>query len=138
MVDVVVGEATTAFVHARDVDVAISLIAGNLDVADEGCAGGNLSLVGPGCTVVGGETNEDARATSKVVPGNIHPSVEDRGRIVVRPARLSIIAAAVLNAVVMGPASRVPGSGRLVSAQALTAAGSVQPDSVPGVSWPVE
>src|ERR1041385_5459880 len=105
MVDVVVGEASTAFVHARDVDVAVSLIAGDLDVADEGCAGGNLSLVGPGCTVVSGETDEDAPATIKVVPGDVHSPVEGRRRIVVRPARLPVVLGVAMNAVVMGPAS---------------------------------
>src|SRR6266853_2985710 len=40
-----VGEATAAFVHAGDVDVACDQVTGDLDVADEGSAGGNLARV---------------------------------------------------------------------------------------------
>src|SRR5882757_1661566 len=138
MVDVVVGESSTAFVHARDVDVAIGPVAGDLDVADEGGAGGQLSLLGPRDTVVSGVADEQATAAIEIVPGDVHPPVEGRGRIVVGPARLSVVLGVAMNAVVMGPASGDPGSGRLVSAQALTAAGSVQPDRVPSVGWPVE
>ena len=53
-----VGEAATHFVHAGDVHVARDLVAGDLDVADKGSA--ELSLVGPGETVVSGETDKDA------------------------------------------------------------------------------
>ncbi|PYK37736.1 MAG: hypothetical protein DME60_12100 [Verrucomicrobia bacterium] len=138
VVDVVVGEPSAAFVHPGDVDVAVDLVTGDLDVADEGDAGGDLSLVGPGDSVVSGEADKDALATTEVIPGDVHPPVEGRGYVVVRIARLSVIAAAAVNAVVMGPTIRVPGSGGLVSAQALTAAGSVKPHSVPSVGWPVE
>ena len=56
---------------------------------------------------------------------------EGRGWVVVRPARLSVVTAVAVNAE-MGPASRVRRIGGLVSAEALTAAGSVQPDGEPG------
>ena len=35
----------------------------------------------------------------------------------------------------VGPASRVRGSGGLVAAEALTAAGRVEPDGEPGAAW---
>src|SRR2546425_12657043 len=56
-VHVGVGEATAAFVHAGDVDVACGQGTGDLDVADE--AGGQLSLGGPGRSGVGGVADEE-------------------------------------------------------------------------------
>ena len=58
-VGVVVWEAAAAFVHAGDVHVACGQVAGDLDVADEGNAGGDLSRVGPSGTVVSGEADEE-------------------------------------------------------------------------------
>ena len=81
-------------------------------------------------------TNESALRRREVVPGDVHPSAERRGWVVVGPARLSVVVAAGVNAE-MGPASRVRGSGGLVSAEALTAAAPVEPDSEPGGGWAV-
>ena len=48
--------------------------------------------------------NEDVAAASiKVVPGNVHSPEEGRAWVVIRPARLPVVAAAVVNAE-MGPA----------------------------------
>ena len=84
-----VGEAATHFVHRGDVHVACDLVAGDLDVAEGGV--GQLSLVGPGETVVSREADEDISAAIEVVPGNVHPPKERRGWVVVRPARLSVV-----------------------------------------------
>ena len=56
---------------------------------------------------------------------------EGRGWVVVGPARLAVVLRAAVNAE-MGPASRVRGSGGLVSTEALTAAGPIEPDGEPG------
>ena len=56
--------------------------------------------------------------------------------VVVGPARLSVVVVVVVNAI-MGPAIRVPRSSGLVTAEALTAAASVQPDSEPGAGWAI-
>src|SRR5438105_5239708 len=118
-------EAAAPFVHASDVHVPCDQVTGDLDVADEGAAASDLSLVGPSQTVVSGEPDEEGTTpASKVVPGNIHPPVEGRGWVHVAPARLSVVpaaaAAAAVDAVIMGPTSRgwVPGSGRVVPAEA--------------------
>src|ERR1700730_12450535 len=72
-VAVVVGEATAAFVHAGDVDVACGQVTGDLDIADEGSAGGNLSRVGPSRAIVGGVAEEEGTVRdSEVVPGDVH------------------------------------------------------------------
>src|SRR6266404_2903400 len=75
-VDVVVREATAAFVHAGDVDVTCGQVTGDLDIADEGTAVGNLSLGGPSRAIVGGVADEEGRAASEVVPGDVHASKE--------------------------------------------------------------
>src|ERR1700682_5150437 len=109
-----VGEATAAFVHAGDVHVACGQVTGDLDIADEGSAGGNLSRVGPSPAVVGGVAEEEGAAPdSEVVPGNVHPPKEWATRVVVGPARLAVVLAAGVNAV-MDPAGRVRGIGGLV------------------------
>src|SRR5439155_21790614 len=131
-----VGQASASFVHAGDIHVACGQVAGDLHVADEGIAVGNLSLA-PSRSVVGREADEDAGAAIEVIPGNVHPSKEGRGCIVVGPARLSVVVAAVVNAK-MGPAIRVHGSGGLVPAEAKTAAGQVNKDSEPSLGWLVE
>ena len=124
-VSAIVGKATAAFVHARDVHVAFGKVTGDLDVADEGRAGGDLSRIGPSDTVVSGVADEQgAIIDSEVVPGNVHPPVEGRAGIIVHPARLAIVEGAVVNAI-MDPAIRVPGSGGLVAADTLTAAATI-------------
>ena len=60
-------------VHGGDVNVARDLVAGDLDVAEG--AVGQLSL-GPGDTVVSREADEDTKAASEVVPGNVHSAVK--------------------------------------------------------------
>ena len=94
---------------------------------------------GPSETVVSGDADEEGAAPdSEVVPGDVHVPIEGAGRVVVGPARLSVVGAAAVNAV-MGPASRggIPGSGGLVPAEAPTAAGQVDPDGKPGAGWAV-
>src|SRR5438552_10548566 len=103
---VVVGEATAAFVHAGDVDVACGQVAGDLDIADEGSSAvGNLSRGRPSRAIVGREAEgEGAVPDSVVIPGNVHPPIEWATRVVVGPARLTVVEGAGVNAV-MGPAS---------------------------------
>ena len=48
------GEAAAILVHAGDVNIPRGEVAGDLDVADEGRAGRDLSRIGPGHTVVSG------------------------------------------------------------------------------------
>ena len=67
------------FVHASDIHVACDQVTGDLDVADEGAAVGNLSLVGPGVAVISGVADKDIRVASEIVPGDIHSPVEGRG-----------------------------------------------------------
>src|SRR6478752_6192903 len=124
-----VAESATHLVHSGDVHIARDLVAGDLDVADKGS--GHLSLVSPGETVVSGVTDEDALATSEVVPGNVHPVGKGRGWVVVRPTRFSIVTATAVDTE-MGPASRVRGIGGLVATEALSAAACVEPDGEPG------
>ena len=132
---VVVGEASAAFVHTGDVHVACGQIAGDLDVADKGSAGGNLSRVCPRDPIVSRVPDkEGAPANIEVVPRNVHPAVEGRRWVIVSPARLSVVLRVRVNAV-MGPAIRVPGSGGLVPAEAKTAAGLVDPDGEPSAGW---
>src|SRR5213596_809655 len=129
------GEAPASLVHAGDVHVARDQVAGDLDVADEGRAGGDLSRVGPGETVVSGVANEEcATPNIEVVPGNVHPPIEWRGCVVICPARLSVVIIVIVNAV-MGPAIRVLRSSGLVSAEALTTAAPVKPNGEPGLAW---
>src|SRR5207245_2742491 len=130
-------EAPAAFVHAGDVHVARGQVTGDLDVADERGAAGQLSRVGPSGTVVSGIADEESASPDiEVVPGNVHMPIEWAGRVVVCPARLSVVVVVGVNAV-MGPAIRVPGSGGVVPAEALTATAHVKPDSVPSAGWAV-
>src|SRR4029077_10021264 len=109
-------------------------VAGDLDVADEGRAGGDLSRVGPGEAVVSGVANEECAAPNiEVVPGNVHPPIEWRGCVVICPARLSVVVVVAVDAI-MGPAIRVRRGRGLVSAEALTAAAPVQPDGEPSLA----
>src|SRR5206468_9335838 len=121
------------FVHACDVQVTGGSVASDLDVADE--ASGHLPLVGPGQSVVSGESDKQRSSTaSEIVPGNIHSPEVGRGWVVVRPARLSVGRGLAENTEV-GPAIRIPGSGGFVAPEALTAAGCVQPHGKPGLAW---
>src|SRR5439155_24953859 len=129
------GSAAVAavFVHACDVQVARDLVAGDLDVADEGGSDPYRSM--PSSSVITGIGNaQSPTSDSKIVPGNIHSPEEGRGWIVIRKARLSVGRGLAENTEV-GPASRIPGSGGLVAPQALTAAGCVQPHGKPSLAW---
>ncbi len=128
MVDVVVGEAATAFVHAGEIQHPVARqVACDLHVTDEGARRSNLYRSVPRETVIAGE--RDGEGTS-VAPGNIHSPIKGRGRIVVSPTRFAIVAPAIVNAK-MGPASSIRGSGGFIPAEALTAAGCVKPDGEP-------
>jgi hypothetical protein len=127
----------TILVHAGDVHVAVApQVTGDLDVADEGAAAGNLYRGVPrGAAIRGVAFEQGAPTDIEIVPGNVHPPEEGRAGVVVGPARLSVVLGVVVNAKV-GPASRrgVPWSGGLVPAEALSAAGSIEPHSEPSAS----
>ena len=55
---IVVREASASFIHPGDVHVARGQVARDLDIPDEGRAGGDLSRVGPSQTIVSGVANE--------------------------------------------------------------------------------
>src|SRR5439155_22982480 len=66
------GSAPASFVHASDIHVACGLIAGDLDLPDEGAAGRQL-VRGPSGTIVSGDADEEGTApNSEVVPRNVH------------------------------------------------------------------
>jgi len=126
-----VGKAATTFIHAGDVHIACGKVASNLDIADKGCAARDLPRVRPSETIVSGIANEErATADIEVVPGNVHPTIEWRRRIGIGPARFAVVIVAVVDAI-MRPAIRAPRSRGLVSAETLSAAPSVQPNSEP-------
>ena len=132
MVGVIVRKASTAFVHAREVHYPVARkVAGDLHVTDERVGGGNLYWGVPRRAVIRGVGNAEGTA---VTPGNIHSSIKWRGRVVVRPARFAIVAGAIVDAK-MGPASSIRRSSGFVSAEALTAAGLVQPHGEPSPGW---
>src|SRR5206468_7960289 len=137
MIDVAVGKASAAFVHASNVHVACGQITSDLNVSDEGCARRDLSRVRPGHTVVSGiAKKKGAAANIEIVPRDVHPPVEGRGRVVVGPTRLSIVLRVGVNAEV-SPAIRVSRSGSLITAEPLGSAARIEPDGVPGAGWPV-
>src|ERR1044071_1278991 len=126
-----VGEATAAFVHAGDVNIARSKVAGDLDITDEGSASRNLSRVSPSHAIIGGIAEEEGtRCNIEVVPGNVHPPIEWATRVIVGPTRLPVVLTVAVNAI-MGPASRAHGISGLVPTKALTAAATVKPDGEP-------
>src|SRR5580765_5637626 len=133
-----IGEPPIELVHAGDVHVARDLVAGDLHVADEVSARGNLDRTGPRHAAIRGANDEDAAAGAacdiKVVPGNIHSPEEGRGWVVIRKARLSVGRTLVENTEV-SPAIWVPGGGGFVAPEALTAAASVQPHGNPSLAW---
>jgi hypothetical protein len=132
MVDVVVGEAATAFVHAGEIQHPVARkVACDLYVTNERIGGSNLYRSVPRVAVVRGVG--DGKGTA-VAPGDIHAPIEWRGRVVVSPTRFAIVARAIVNAK-MGPAIRVRGIGGLIRAQALTAAACIEPDGEPGARW---
>src|SRR5262249_33630553 len=107
-------------------------VASNLDIADKRRAAGDLPRVSPSDAIVSGIANEQRTAAHiEVVPGNVHPTIKRRSLIGIGPARFPVIVVAVVDAI-MRPAIRAPGGGGFVSAEPLTAAASVQPDSEPG------
>src|SRR4029077_5025981 len=133
-----IGEPPIEFVHAGDVHVARHLVAGDLHVADEVSASGNLYRTGPRHAAVSGANDEDAAAGAawdiKVVPGNIHSPEKGRGCVVIRKARLPVGRGLAENTD-GGPAIWVPGSGGFVAPEALTAAASVEPHGNPSLAW---
>src|SRR4029077_12192265 len=135
VVGVVVGEATAAFVHAGDVDVAVARqVTGDLHVANEGRLGAHHGCAAPSGTVISRAGNEDVRVgKTKVVPGNVHISEERRGRVVVGPSRFAVVAAVVVNAEVR-PAIWILRSQGLVSAEG-AAPIPIYPDSKPRLAW---
>src|SRR4029077_13167505 len=91
-----------------DVHVAVSLVAGDLNVSDEDGPSGNREVHWgtPSDTVISRMRDRDGGPSgSEVVPGNVQSPVEGRGSVGIGPARLSIVTAAAVNAE-MGPASR--------------------------------
>src|SRR5882757_1920260 len=137
MIDVVVGKASAAFVHASNVHVACGQITSDLNVSDEGCARRDLSGVGPGHTVVSGiAKKEGATANIEIVPRNVHPPVERGGRVVVCPTGFSIVLGVGVNTEV-GPAIRVRRSDTLIATEPLGSAARIEPDGIPGAGWPV-
>lgn len=134
---VIVGKAAATFVHACDVHIACGKVAGNLDIADKRRAAGDLPRVGPSKTIVGGIANEErTTAHMEVVPGNVHSPIKWRGGIAIGPARFAVVLVVIVNAK-MSPAIRAPRRGGLVSAETLTSAAPVQPDSEPGARWSI-
>ena len=118
-------KTTTTFVHAGDVEGPVARhVTGDLRVADEGAVLATVIAplhVLPLSVERRNEEPEAALTHVKVVPGNIHVPEEGRGWVVVRPARLAVVAAARVNAK-MGPAIWVRRIGGLKPAQGAAAA----------------
>src|SRR5215217_6261851 len=132
MVDVVVRETATAFVHAGEIQHPVTgKVACDLHVTDEGAGGSDLYWSVPREAVVTGIGDGESTA---VAPRNIHAPIEWGGRVVVSPTRFAIVARAIVNAK-MGPARSICGSGGLIPAEALSAAGCVKPDGEPSGGW---
>src|SRR6266496_2380224 len=116
VIGVVVRETSASFVHAGDVHVACRDVPGNLDVTDEGtCVAHQYRAMPRGAVISREGDGECARTYTEIVPRDIHPSVVWRGRIVISPAGLAVVAASGVNAK-MSPAIWIPGSGGLESA----------------------
>ena len=96
MVDVVVGEATAAFVHPGDVNIARNLVGGDLDVPDEGV--GNVDRGGPSDAVIAGVGGANLLALSEVIPGSVHSTEKWRRWVVIRVARLAVVTGTLVNA----------------------------------------
>ena len=136
-VRIVVRKATTAFIHPGDVYIARGEVAGDLDIADEWRAAGDLSCVSPSEPIVRGITNEKRTAADiEVVPGDVHAAIKRGGGVVIGPARLAVIVGIAVNAK-MGPAIRARGVGGFIAAQTLCAAARVQPDREPRARRPI-
>src|SRR5262249_10461413 len=65
-----------------------------------------------------------------------HSPKEWRGGIAIGPAGFAIVLVVIVNAK-MSPAVRAPRRGGLVSAETLTSAAPVQPDSEPSARWAI-
>src|SRR5207249_11105317 len=89
VVDVVVWESTTTFVHARDVNIARNLVGSDLLVADE--AGRDVDRGGPSVAAIGGVGGANLLALTKVVPTHVHPPIEGRGCVVIDVGGLPVI-----------------------------------------------
>src|SRR5947209_16247179 len=96
MVDVVVWEATAAFVHPGDVNIARNLVGGDLDVPDEGV--GNVDRGGPSDAVIAGVGGANLLALSEVIPGSVHSTEKWRRWVVICVARLAVVTGTVVNA----------------------------------------
>src|SRR5438552_391899 len=131
-VGVVVRETTAAFVHTGDVcRPAARQVARDLHIADERAAIDHCCRAAPrGAAISGKDAHESALADIKVVPGNVQSPKETQSGIVISPARFAISRSLVESAE-MRPAIRIRGSGGLVPAKTLTAAGAIQPDRSP-------
>src|SRR5262249_53905186 len=110
-------KTTATFVHAGDVKGSVTRhITGDLHVANKGSAVDDSDRTRPCVAIVGKKaSNQGPRTHVKVVQGNVHSSKERRGWVVVSPARLTIVTAAIMNAEVR-PAVWILRIGRLVSA----------------------
>jgi len=138
LVDLVgpVGQTSAHLVHAGNVKGARGRVAGDLDIADEWAGGGQLTLAVPSRSVVGREADSKATSICEIIPSNIHPAKEGTARVVVRPARLAVVAAASVDAE-MSPARGIRGSGGFVPAKSLTTAGDIEPHREPGIGCAV-
>src|SRR4029453_12732094 len=135
-VGVIVGKTATAFIHARDVQIAVGHVTRDLHVANEGILSADHDCAAPGVAVVSGAGNENVRiGSTKVVPGNVHIPEVWRTWVVIRPARLAVVAAVGMHAE-MGPAIWILGSSGFISAQR-TASVAVEPDCEPRLRRPV-
>src|SRR5437773_3444464 len=137
MVDVAVRKASAAFVHARDVHHPVAReVAGDLDVTNEGNAVSYLYRSVPcGAGISGVGYKKGAAINGEVVPGNVHPSIVWTGRVIVGPARLTVVLRVGVNAREVGPASSILRSGGLVPTEALAAARHIEPNRKPGAGW---
>ena len=101
MVNIVVGEAATAFVHAGDIQHPVARkVAGDLHVTDEGAGGGNLYRSVPRAAVITGvgDGESTARCPRKYTCAQ---RMERQGCY--QPNQIPIVARAIVNAK-MGPA----------------------------------
>src|SRR4029077_10802071 len=99
-VDVIMREATAAFIHACDVDGPVARhVTSDLHVANEGIGVAHYYRGVPRCAVIGGEGDfQSAHAHIEVIPGDVHVSIVRRGGVVVSPARFPVITTIGVNA----------------------------------------
>src|SRR5581483_3485024 len=132
----VMRKTATAFIHTCDIhSPAARQVARDLHVTNKCSAVDHCCRATPcGAAIIGVDAHESALADVKVVPGNVQTPKKRRSWIVVGPTRLAISRALVESAE-MGPAIRVFRCRRLIPAQALAAAGAIQPHCNPGPRW---